>query len=156
LYLGNFNIRVQQTSNHVIAANETSFRLSVDVGNDLVDSGPMGGYILSLYAENGGGVKTVIKTMTASAEQFIPGEGEFLTLALDLAPSEFAAYIGQKIGISLGRENTGDGSRDPFFDSVQLTFTAVPIPEPASGLLLALGGVVAIGSARRRGRTVQS
>lgn len=154
LYLGNFDIRVQQTSNHVIAANDTSFRLSVDVGNDLVDTAPMGGYILSLYAENGGGVKTLIKTMTASAEEFIPGDGTFLTLALDLAPSEFSAFIGQKIGISLGRENTGPGSRDPFFDSVQLTFTA--IPEPGSGLLLALGGVAAIGGARRRRRGARS
>lgn len=145
LYQGNSGVRIQQTTNHILAANDTSFRLAVDVGNDVIDG--FGGYAISLYAEDGLGNKTILKTMTSSGDNFAPNENSWLTMALDLLPSEYSAYLGQKLGISLGGQG---GPRDLFYDSVSLTFTSVPIPEPASGYLIVFGGLGALLTFRQR------
>ena len=143
LYQGNAGVTTQQTTDHFISVNDTSFRLAVDVGNDVI--GGFGGYLISLFAEDGLGNKTLLKSMSSSGDEFAPNDDAFLTLALDLAPADFSAFIGQKIGISLGGEG---GPRDLFYDSVSLTFTA--IPEPTSGLLFTFATLGLLVSARRR------
>jgi hypothetical protein len=131
LYMQNIDVKVDQTTTHVIAAADASFALSVDVGRDLPDqfSPPL----IELYAELAG-VKTTIKSQGLAA----PAAGTWVTETLTLAPADFLPFVGQNIGISL--RHPGANNQVVFYDTVTLDFTE-SVPEPASALVFGLGGI---------------
>jgi hypothetical protein len=92
------SVRVDQTSQHVIAASDRAFELSVQVGNDLAP-GRFGGYRISLYADNGA-TKTILKTLSGADVLDDSLVERTLTLTddvdLDLAP-----FVGQRLGLAL-------------------------------------------------------
>jgi hypothetical protein len=142
---------LRQTTAHTISALDTSFTLSVDIGNAAVPG--YRGYTIALYAfDSGTSTFTPLKTITSADSGAVnPGDNAWATVSLSLAPADFSGFTGQAIGISLGWLNVSPYNvRETFMDNVSLSFTA--IPEPSSVLLLSIGGFGMIGIARQRNR----
>jgi hypothetical protein len=130
LYHQNALYRVDQTTSHILSAADASFSLGVDVGRD--SSGGFAGYHISLYADNGAGVKTTIKSISSSVDGGNPAINSYLHKTLNLTQADFLPYAGQQIGISLQAESS---ARPVFYDTVTLDFVAAPLPAPEPSAL---------------------
>lgn len=143
LYQQNSAYRVDQTTSHVISNLDVSFRLGVDVGRDT--SGGFAGYRIQLYADNGAGTKTTIKSISSSVDGGNPTTNSYVRKTLELNAADFQAYIGQSIGISLQAESS---ARPVFYDTVTLEFAYVP--EPSSLMVLFPLGMTLIARRSRK------
>jgi hypothetical protein len=152
-------VRFDQTTSHVISANDTVLSLAVSTGNDrfFLDANVdrFGGAALYLYAFDGT-TKSILRSATFTTQATASWAPQSLTVIDDVG-IDLDPFVGQQLGIGLGTlgqtfihpavPDRGPLAGIVFYDNVSLDVTTVP--EPA-GIISLFGAMVIACTARLR------
>jgi hypothetical protein len=133
------NGRIQSADSLFTVQAGQTVTISTMVGGP--DGGPISGPLAFHLLADG-----VQVTPTSSVDPFLPNNGEFQMISRTYDATALAGHIGASTQIVVGVEDANAEGNRVIFDDVSLDV----VPEPASSLLLGMGGLALVFSRSRK------